>query len=79
MCVFFWASSSLDVPAGVTQEEGHAGFFIHLLYIPGTVFSVSQYSHNTGVAPMYAYIPSHRRTGHGCALLRFVPVAAVVT
>ena len=36
MCVFssysFWTSScSLDVPAGVTQqEEGHAGFFIHL-------------------------------------------------
>ena len=35
-CVFvfsshsFWASSSLDVPAGVTQqEEGHTGFFIH--------------------------------------------------
>ena len=26
----FWASSSLDVPAGVTQEEGHTGFFIHL-------------------------------------------------
>ena len=35
MCVFsshsFWASSSLDAPAGVTQEEGHTGFFIHLL------------------------------------------------
>ena len=36
VCVFFsshlfWASSSLDVPAGVTQEEGHTGFFIHLL------------------------------------------------
>ena len=27
----FWASSSLDVPAGVTQEEGHTGFLIHLL------------------------------------------------
>ena len=24
----FWTSSSLDVPAGVTQE-GHTGFFIH--------------------------------------------------
>ena len=36
VCVFsshlFWTSSSLDVPAGVTQEEGHTGFFIHLLY-----------------------------------------------
>ena len=35
VCVFsshsFWTSSSLDVPAGVTQEEGHAGFLIHLL------------------------------------------------
>ena len=33
-CVFsshpFWTSSSFDVPAGVTQEEGHTGFFIHL-------------------------------------------------
>ena len=25
------SSSLLDVPAGVTQEEGHTGFFIHLL------------------------------------------------
>ena len=35
VCVFsshsFWTSSSLDVPAGLTQEEGHTGFFIHLL------------------------------------------------
>ena len=34
MCVFsshsFWTSSSLDVPVGVTQEEGHIGFLIHL-------------------------------------------------
>ena len=34
-CVFsshsFWTSSSLDVSAGVTQEEGHTGFLIHLL------------------------------------------------
>ena len=33
-CVFsshpLWTSSSLDVPAGVTQEEGHTGFLIHL-------------------------------------------------
>ena len=27
----FWTSSSLDVPAGVTQEEGHTRFLIHLL------------------------------------------------
>ena len=26
----FWTSSSLDVPAGVTQEESHTGFLIHL-------------------------------------------------
>ena len=34
LCVFssaFWTSSSLDVPAGVTQEEGHTGFLIHFL------------------------------------------------
>ena len=34
VCVFsslpFWTSSSLDVPAGVTQEEGHTGFLIRL-------------------------------------------------
>ena len=34
VCVFssrsFWTSSSLDVPAGVTQEEGHTGYLIHL-------------------------------------------------
>ena len=28
----FWTSSSLDVPAGVTQEEGHTGFLIHLIF-----------------------------------------------
>ena len=32
VCVFsshlFWTSSSLDMPAGVTQEEGHTGFLI---------------------------------------------------
>ena len=34
VCVFsshlFWTSSSLDIPAGVAQEEGHTGFLIHL-------------------------------------------------
>ena len=34
VCVFsshsFWTSSSLEVPAGVTQEEGHTRFFTHL-------------------------------------------------
>ena len=34
VCVFsshlFWTSSSLDVPAGARQEEGHTGFLIHL-------------------------------------------------
>ena len=27
----FWTSSSLDVPAGVAQEEGHTEFIIRLL------------------------------------------------
>ena len=35
VCMFsshlFWTSISLDVRAGVTQEEGHTGFLIHLL------------------------------------------------
>ena len=26
----FWTPSSLDVPARITQEEGHTGFLIHL-------------------------------------------------
>ena len=30
----FWTSSSLDVPAGVIQEEGHTGF---LIYLPSAV------------------------------------------
>ena len=35
VCVFsshsFWTSRSLDIPAGVTQEEGLIRFLIHLL------------------------------------------------
>ena len=31
VCVYFLPiHSGLDVPAGVTQEEGHTGFLIHL-------------------------------------------------
>ena len=26
----FWTSDDVDAPAGVTQEEGHTGFLIHL-------------------------------------------------
>ena len=36
VCVFsshsLWTSSLLDVPAGVTQEKGHKGLFIHLSF-----------------------------------------------
>ena len=43
VCVFsshlFWTSSSLDVSTGVTQEEGHTGFLIHLR--PGGIPQVS--------------------------------------
>ena len=36
----FWTSSSLDVPAGVTQEEGHTGFLTHLLFaVRALIFS----------------------------------------
>ena len=42
VCVFssysFWTSNSLDVPAGVTQEEGHTGFFIHLSAVRALIF-----------------------------------------
>ena len=45
VCVFsshsFWTSSSLDVPAGVTQEEGHTGFLIHLLSHRAHAFSIN--------------------------------------
>ena len=35
----FWTSSSLDVPAVVTQEEGHTGFLIHLPFaVRGSTF-----------------------------------------
>ena len=33
----FWTSSSLDVPAGVTQEEGHTGF-LHLSAVRALIF-----------------------------------------
>ena len=42
LCVFsflsFWTSSSLDVPAGVTQEEGHTGFLILLYAVRAFIF-----------------------------------------
>ena len=42
VCVFsshlFWTSSSLDVPAGVTQEEGQTGFLIHLSAVHALIF-----------------------------------------
>ena len=38
VCMFsshlFWTSSSLDVPAGVTQEEGHTGGRLHRISHP---------------------------------------------
>ena len=41
VCVFFRFIvdiSSLDVPAGVTQEEGHTGFLIHLSAVRALIF-----------------------------------------
>ena len=38
----FWTSSSLDVPAGVTQEEGHTGFLIHLLSAVGALIFLAR-------------------------------------
>ena len=46
VCVFssqsFWTSSSLDVPAGATQEEGHTGFLIHLLSAVRALFFLAR-------------------------------------
>ena len=46
VCVFpshsFWTSSSLDVPAGDTQEEGHTGFLIHLLSAARALFFLAR-------------------------------------
>ena len=46
VCVFsshsFWTSSSLDVPVGVTQEEGHTGFIIHLLSAVRALISLAR-------------------------------------
>ena len=46
MCVFsshsFWISISLDAPAGVTQEEGHTGFLIHLLPAVRTLIFIAR-------------------------------------
>ena len=33
-----WISSSLDVPAGVTQEESHTEFLIHLSAVRAFIF-----------------------------------------
>ena len=42
LCVFsshsFWTSSSFDVPAGVTQDEGHTRFLIHLSAVRALIF-----------------------------------------
>ena len=44
VCVFsshpFW--TSMDVPAGVTQEEGHTGFLIHLPSAVRALFFVAR-------------------------------------
>ena len=44
VCVFsshsFW--TSMDVPAGVTQEEGHTGFLIHLLFAVHALFFLAR-------------------------------------
>ena len=34
----FWTSSSLDVPAGVAQDEGHTGLLIHLSAVRALIF-----------------------------------------
>ena len=47
----FWTSSSLDVPAGVTQEEGHTGFLIHLLSAVRTLIFLAR-----GIQPFLSLV-----------------------
>ena len=67
LCVFsshsFWTSSSLDVPAGVTQEEDHTGFFIHLL---SAVYSSRFYAQKTLYAIFYQDADSVLLLAHFC-------------
>ena len=51
VCVFFLfildIKFSLDVPAGVTREEGHRGFFIHLPFaVRALIFLARRFSHS---------------------------------
>ena len=62
VCVFsshpFWTSSSLDVPAGVTQEEGHTGS-----YITKNRFIIIIYINNSAIDPctVRAYHLEHKQ------------------
>ena len=51
----YWTSSSLGVPAEVTQEEGRTGFLVHL---PSAVhaFVFRKWLHTGGV---FSYLPHH--------------------
>ena len=89
VCVFsshsLWTSSSLDAPAGVTQEEGHTGFLIHLLSaVRALIFLAStpvqlQPSYNfmsdgdvLNTRTPYSYRKNNNSfTGIGFCLLRF--------
>ena len=66
VCVFsshpFW--TSMDVPAGVTQEEGHTGFF--LIHLPSAVRAL------IFVATLQSFI------GHNCCIW-FVLVVLLVS
>ena len=62
----FWTSSSLDVPAGVTQEEGHTGFFIHLPSVVSALINVFYFSENSEYfLDLGKMFPRHReKKGH---------------
>ena len=70
VCVFsshsFWTSSSLDVPAGVTQEEGHKGFLIHLLSAVRALIFLAK--RNQPFLSLVNYCPP---VGHFCFVLFF--------
>ena len=84
-CVFsshsFWKSSSLDVPAGVTQEEGHTGFVTHLLSaVRAVFFSREGFSHSfptSTVKSNFVYLRFNRSPPVGHFLFLFFLVRKI--
>ena len=82
-CVFsshslFWKSSSLDVPAGVTQEEGHTGFVNHLLSaVRAVFFSREGFSHSFPTSTVKSNLRFNRSPPVGHFLFLFFLVRKI--